>query len=81
MFMQLITSRTVNIQGRPGKNVPCDLHMEHLNKEAKNAIAGLGSNITSESVTRIGKCIGRTIEVTKQFDRVSGIKEPSGSHY
>lgn len=31
---QLLWSRTVNTSGRPGKNIPCDLHMEHLNRDA-----------------------------------------------
>ena len=77
MAMQLITSRTVNILGHPGKNVSCDLHMEHLNKEAKNSITGFGSNITDVAVTRIGRSLGHTIKVVKCYDLVNGIKEPS----
>ncbi len=50
--MQLTWNRTVNIHGRPGKNVPCDLHMEYLNREANISNAGLGSNITDEAVKR-----------------------------
>ena len=51
---QLAWSRTINTHGRPGKNIPCDLHLEHLNREAKNAMGGLSSNITEQSVKRIG---------------------------
>ena len=40
MAMQLTWNRTINIHGHPGKNVSCDLHLEHLNKEAKKSIAG-----------------------------------------
>ena len=29
---QIMYARFVNVHGRPGKNVPCDLHMEHLNR-------------------------------------------------
>ena len=43
MHMQLLWNRTVNVYGRPGKNVPCDLHMEHLNRECKASISGLGA--------------------------------------
>ncbi len=50
MAMQLMWNRTINIHGRPGRNVLCDLHLEHMNKEAKNSISGLGSNITDEAV-------------------------------
>lgn len=76
--MQLKWNRTVNVHGRPGKNVSCDLHLEHLNREAKNSLMGLGSNITDNAVQRVGKCIGHTIEIVKQFDRTSAIKETSG---
>ena len=29
---ELKWSRTINTHGKPGHNVPCDLHMEHLNR-------------------------------------------------
>ena len=35
------------------------IHMEHLNRECKQAISGLGANITDASIQHIGKCIGR----------------------
>ena len=31
MAMQLVWNRTVNVHGRTGRNVSCDLHMEYLN--------------------------------------------------
>ena len=33
----------------------CDLHMEHLNRACKFAIASLGANSTPQAITRIGK--------------------------
>lgn len=54
MQKQLVWSRTVNIHGRTGENVPCDLHMEHLNRECKESISGLGSNITDTSIQEFG---------------------------
>ena len=32
MQQQLLFSRTVNTHGMKGRNIPCDLHMEHLNR-------------------------------------------------
>lgn len=32
MKHQMMYSRFVNVHGKTGKNVPCDLHMEHLNR-------------------------------------------------
>jgi len=37
--------RTVNTVGRPGHNIACDLHMEHLNRRLKSMMENLGSNI------------------------------------
>ena len=45
MKMQLLWSRTVNTHGKRGKNVPMDLHMEHLNRQCKGAINHLRANI------------------------------------
>ena len=47
-----------NTHGLPGRNIPCDLHMEYLNRAAKESLRGLGSNITDNAVKRVGKSIG-----------------------
>ena len=54
--------------------------MEHLNREAKNGLTGLGSNITEAAVSRVGKCIGQLSEILKNFDEVNNIKKPSDRH-
>ena len=78
--MQLMWSRTVNTHGRPGKNIACDIHMEHLNREAKKCITGLGANITDEAVQRIGRSIGHIVKILKHFDDINDIKQPSSRH-
>jgi len=40
-------ARTVNTTGRIGRNIPVDLHMEHLNRKLKIMMRNLTSNITS----------------------------------
>jgi L1 cell adhesion molecule like protein len=80
MAMQLKWSRKVNVHGRPGKNIAADLHMEHLNRECKSSLSGLGANITDHSVLRIGKCIGRMQSILHQYDQVNGVREVSGHH-
>ena len=40
---QLLWSRFINTHGVPGKNIPCDLHMEHLNRVLKNCHPASGS--------------------------------------
>ena len=51
-------NRTVNTSGRKGKNVPVDLHMEHLNRKLKIMMQNLGSNITPTTVKRSAKALG-----------------------
>ena len=41
MAAQMKWSRVVNTAGRKGKNVSCDLHLEHLNRQLKGLITGL----------------------------------------
>ena len=80
MAMQLSWNRTINTHGCNGKNIAADLHMEHLNRKAKDFLSGLGSNITDEAVQRIGRSLRQTMKVLKIFDEGNGIKEPSALH-
>lgn len=80
LVMQLKWICTVNTHGRPGKNIPCDLHMEHLNRECKSGLRGLGSNITDMSVMCVGKCIGKTTAVLKGFDKVNAVPKEADYH-
>lgn len=61
MKKQLEWSRTVNVHGKPGKNIPMDLHMEHLNRHCKTMIKGLGANVTEHAISRVGKCLGEIV--------------------
>ena len=47
---QLIWSRFVNVHGLPGRNIPADLFMEHLNRVCKEAMKKLGANKTEKGV-------------------------------
>ena len=62
------------------KNIPADLHMEHLNRECKQSISGLGANVTDHSIKRVGKCIGRVTSALLQFDTVNNVASESGHH-
>ena len=77
---QAIWGRFVNTHGTPGRNVACDLHLEHLNRLCKDAVAGLGANKTETVITRVGKCIGPLSEFLTNFDAVNSLSEPSGRH-
>ena len=53
---QLLYSRFINTHGLLGKNISCDLYMEHLNRLLKDAIKALGANKTPKAIERVGKC-------------------------
>ena len=70
----------MNVHGRPGKNIPGDLHMEHLNTLAKEAIKNLGASKTEKGSIRIGKAIGTIGPVLQQFDNQSAVSSPFEAH-
>ena len=76
---QLLWGRFVNVHGKPGKNIPVDLHMEHLNKIAKGAIRFLGPNKSEKSITRIGQAIGTLSPVLDNFDDDNDVASQSGN--
>lgn len=59
--MQLLWSRCVNTQGFQGKNIPCDLYMEHLNRRLKTVIRGMGGNITPARMQHAAKINFRSV--------------------
>ena len=74
---QLLWSRFVNTHGRPGRNIPVDLHMEHLNKVAKGAIGQLGSNKSTKAIERIGRAMGTLSPVLENFDCINNVVHTS----
>ena len=70
----------MNVHGQQGKNIPMDLHIEHLNRQCKVSIKALGANVTEHAVTRVGKCLGEIMQVTKKFDSQTGVLKDSMRH-
>lgn len=79
LAQQLLWSRFVNVHGRPGHNVPVDMHMEHLNKIAKGAFSFLGSNKSEKAITRVGQSIGTLSPVLENFDEDNHIQDESST--
>ena len=50
----------------------CDLHMEHLNRECKGSIAGLGANITDSAIQRVGRSLRSNTDKTNSIPPQSG---------
>lgn len=66
--MDLKWSRTINTHGGAGHNIPCDLHMEHLNKRLK-MMCNLGSNMTPGAVKRSAKALGTVSHICSRFEQ------------
>ena len=79
---ELKWSRTVNTVGRAGCNIPCDLHMEHLNCRLKFLIGNLGSNTSPKALERAAKSLGVVQQVCRQFEEQAGatVNKPYASY-
>lgn len=49
--------RFVNVHGGAGRNIPCDLFNEHINKLFKEIIASMGANLTEKSLQRAARSV------------------------
>ena len=77
---QLLWSRTINVHGKPGKNIPMDLHMEHLNRTFKSSVAHLGPNVIRPSLQRTGRAMKPLHDVQLHFDHVTNVTAESAYH-
>lgn len=80
LAQQLLWSRFINTHGKEGRNIPCDLYMEHCNRMCKMAVHGLGANLTPHAIQRVGKCSGPLLHIMGQFDAESSVHTKSGDH-
>ena len=78
---ELKWSRFINCYNVGGRNIPCDLHLEHLNRLLKEAVRGLQANKTSAAISRVGKSMGTLSDVVEQFDESNDVQVPSGCHH
>lgn len=68
------------VHSKQGRNVSMDLHMEHINKECKQTMGSLGSNIGEKAVGQIGRSNGEVMKVTQNFGSVNKVHDESGHH-
>lgn len=54
---QVKSERYVNTHGGPGRNIPPDLHNEHMNKLFKEIIASMGANLTENATRRAARSV------------------------
>ena len=77
---QLTWSRCVNVKGGKGRNIPLDLHMEHLNRTVKDHVGTLGANVAEHSILKCGHCLKGLLETCSNFDEKLGVAPSSTSH-
>ena len=77
---ELIWGRFINTTGLLGRNIPNDLHMEHLNRSVKTAIQNLGPNKTEAGITKVGKILRVLVPLLHKFDLQNGVSKVSGHH-
>ena len=63
------------------RNIPCDLHLEHLNWVCKTSIAGLGVNKAQAAVVYVGKALGTLFPVLQQFNEQNHVPDNAGTHH
>ena len=72
--------RFVNTKGGMGKNIPCDLYNEFVNKIIKNIIASMGSNLTEDSLRRAARAVSTLDALVKTFDQESDVPVGTSAH-
>lgn len=78
--MQLLWNRCVNTRGIIGQNIPCDLHMEHLNRRLKGIIRSMGANVNPAAIEKAGRLLSPVHNVCLQFEQVTAQQTNSGLH-
>jgi hypothetical protein len=57
-----------------------DLHNEHLNRQLKEALGHLASNVNDVTIQRVGRCLSKLIIIKPNYDESSEIKPRYGRH-
>lgn len=72
--------RFVNTKGGMGRNIPCDLYNEHVNKLVKFIIRNMGSNLTEKSLQRAARSVSTLSIIANKFDNESLVQNRTSAH-
>ena len=72
--------RYVNTRGGLGRNIPCDLYNEHVNKLIKQIIVNMGPNLTKEALQRSARSVSTLQRLCAQFDQTTDLPIEGGKH-
>ena len=70
---QIMWNRFLNIRGGIGRNIPCDLFNEHMNKLIKNIIKNMGPNLTEYSLQKAARSVSPLHSICEKFDKESSV--------
>lgn len=76
----ILWDRFINTKGGMGRNIPCDLHNEHMNKMLKEVIANMGSNLTEVALHRAAQSVSAIKAICQRFDKISGVPFGTQAH-
>ena len=77
---QVMWNRFVNVRGGLGRNIPCDLFNEHVNKLMKRFIVNMGPNLTETSLQRAARSVTALHNIAEKFDAQSGVPRTNCAH-
>jgi len=77
---QVTWHRFVNSKGGVGKNIPCDLYNEHINRLVKYIIQNLGSNLTETSLQRAAHSVSTLHSICQAYDTECGVPHGAAAH-
>ena len=77
---QVKWNRFVNIKGGIGRNIPCDLFNEHMNRLIKSIIMNMGSNLTDDSLQRAARSVSTLNSISERFNKESNVPYATSAH-
>ena len=80
LVQQLMWGSFVNTHGGKGRNIPCDLQNEHVNKLYKDIVANMGANFTEVASTRAARAVSSLERLALAFDKHTGIHPEATAH-
>ena len=80
LAQHIMWDRFINTRGGTGRNIPCDLHNEHVNRLIKYTITCMGGNMTEEALQRAARSVSTLESLCLQFDKCSGVPARTHSH-
>ena len=77
---QLKWNRFINTHGGLGRNIPCDLHNEHMNKLFKEIVKNMGPNLTEQAVMRAARSVTALQDMSAAFDKQCNVPVGTSAH-